>query len=350
MPEGGGFNIWQEYWDNSPLVAGLTGGTWTVLGVRYLGIDANNLPKYEISFKTVYGSQFTRHYSLEGNHFVKAHRDMQFELPKEQAEFRDRVFAMKEAERQRELAELALPRAKEDALLWLTEMTDRGVFDPIMSATLQAQIKHKRSVEEIQRLMTIYGAEGLLPLPEFEEITGDPLGGFPTSLPDGDGGSGSLAPIYVQPDRRVIEDLVKGTMVSLVGTVLDGRLGEVVDLYMSEHKKNFDTLESTIDPSQSVLERIRNTAEYKFVHKNRPASADERTWVSDRLTAAAQGGLTQPLQEDFAIMQAAAAGDVPDVRRGAGVTQTRLSGSSRGTVLENTVNRAASNLFRGVIR
>ncbi len=169
------------------------------------------------------------------------------------------------------------------------------------------------------------------------------LGGF-----GGGGGGGSFGPEYVKPDQRVVEDFVVGTMVQLAGTVLDDELDRIVAVYMTDHRRNFDTLDQTIDPTQSVVEAVRSTTEYKTIHQNRPDSADERTWISDRRKAAAEGGLTISKQEDFAITQATVAGDLPDVEVAGSVAQLQTSGKAEG-VLERRIRNAAQGLF-GVVR
>ena len=179
-----------------------------------------------------------------------------------------------------------------------------------------------------------------------EFIPNDPGAG--TSTGGGIGGGGFVGPTYVAPDRRVVEDYVKGTMVSLVGTVLDDKLDQIVDVYMKDHRRNFDNPQQEIDPGQSVVEAIRSTEDYNQIHKLRPESADERSWIKDRRAAAQQGGLQVDRQEDFARTQAAVGGDVDDVRDAAAVRQTTGSGTTRGTVLEKKVRGAAEALFQGV--
>ena len=183
--------------------------------------------------------------------------------------------------------------------------------------------------------------------PQFEAV-------FDT-MTDGGGGGGGVGfgggftgPVYRAPDERVVEDFVRGQQVSLLGRVDPGRTDRLVDIYFRDHRANFESQDREIDPGASVLEAIRGTEEYQTLHKNRPDSADERQWVSNRITAAQQGGLDLDEQEDFARVQAAVAGDVADVREAAAVQQTASSGSTRGTVLESRVKGVARALFQGV--
>lgn len=165
------------------------------------------------------------------------------------------------------------------------------------------------------------------------------------------GGGGGFEPVYEAPDRRVVEDMVKGTFVSLVGTIPDEALVEQgVNLYMRDHRRDWDTPDREIDPSMSVLEYVRSTEQYQTIHELRPDSEDERSWISDRRAAAAQGGLNLGAQEDFAIEQASIGGDLQDVRTSAAMSQVQTSGSARGTSIEDRMKATATQMFRSVVR
>ncbi len=167
-------------------------------------------------------------------------------------------------------------------------------------------------------------------------------GGF-----SGGGGGGFAGPVYRAPDRRNTQDLVKGMLVSLIGSGFTIYEEEFTDLYMKEDRRNFDSATAAIDPATSVLEAIRNTEEYKTIHKLRPESTDERTWISDRIRAAEFGGLTESLQEEFAITQATVGGDIEDVQRAASVAQFQSSGQAEGG-LERKLRSVAEGLFSQV--
>jgi len=163
----------------------------------------------------------------------------------------------------------------------------------------------------------------------------------------GGGGGGRVGPVYRAPDRRNTEDLVKGMLVSLIGSGFSVYQEEFTDLFMKEDRRNFDSERTAIDPSASVLEAIRGTKEYKTIHKLRPESTDERTWISDRIRAAQFGGLTGSRQEGFAIEQAATGGDIEDVQRAASVAQLQSSGQAEGG-LERKLRSVAESLFSQV--
>lgn len=166
----------------------------------------------------------------------------------------------------------------------------------------------------------------------------------------GGGGGGFAGPVYEAPDRRVVEDYVRGVLVGLVGNIPDeGYVQEFTDVYMKDHRKDFDTPDRVIDPSQSVVEAVRRTNEYQTIHKLRPESEDERSWVATRRGAAEQGGLNTDLQEDFAINQATIGGDVQDVRRAAAVTQLQSTGQAP-SILDNQFREIANSMFQAVRR
>ncbi len=163
------------------------------------------------------------------------------------------------------------------------------------------------------------------------------------------GGGGFAGPVYRAPDRRNTEDFVKGMLVSLIGSGFTIYLEEFTDLFMKEDRRNFDSEREAIDPSTSVLEAIRQTEEYKTIHKLRPEGTDERTWISDRIRAAEFGGLTGSLQEDFAITQATVGGDLEDVQVAASVAQLQTSGRATGTI-ERRMRSVAEGMFAAVRR
>jgi hypothetical protein len=164
----------------------------------------------------------------------------------------------------------------------------------------------------------------------------------------GGGGGGGFEPQYVAPDRRVVEDMVSGMLTSLIGSPDPALLKSMTDLYMKDHRRNFDTETEEIDPAMSVLEGIRNTQQYQTIHELRPETEDERAWIGARVQAAKQGGLNLGRTQDFAIAQATAGGDVQDVARAASMAQTREAGTTRGTLLEGQLKETVTNMFRGM--
>ena len=165
----------------------------------------------------------------------------------------------------------------------------------------------------------------------------------------GGGRAGAVGPVYRAPDRRVIEDQIKGMLVSLLGTVDESLVQEFTNLHMKEDKRNWDSPTETIDPSMSVLEAVRNTSQYKSIHKLRPDSVDERQWISDRRSAALRGGLNTADLEQFAIGSAASGSNLGDVPFSAAVSQFGASGVAP-PLLDEKFRRVATSVFGRVIR
>ncbi len=138
-------------------------------------------------------------------------------------------------------------------------------------------------------------------------------------------------------------------MVSLVGRVSEGQADHLTDLFLREHRRNFDNPSREIDPAQSVVENIRKTGDYKRIHKLRPESVDERDWISERLRETVRGGLQTDQQEDFAIAQATAGGDVKDIAEAAATQQFQVSGQAPD-IIRNEMLEATRAMFAGVVR
>ena len=116
---------------------------------------------------------------------------------------------------------------------------------------------------------------------------------------------GAAAAVYVAPDRGLVEQAIQATLVALVGTSSQARVGLLADLFVGEHRRSFDSRKAVqIDPMDSVMERIRGFAEYKSIHALRPESMNEMTWVSDRRGALLRAGVTPQAAEELAIEQA----------------------------------------------
>lgn len=291
--------------------------------VTYLGNDALNNPMYKLVVVYPDGRVDTVNYALVSGRLVEA--------------------TLSKGARDNPIQERVRLIQTQDK--WLKFLADGHSQNADSAAELTNFIQSwKGTASALDSIMQAELGIGVLSIGKVGIMDADTSG---VDLP-GDGGGGN-APVYVAPDRRVIEDYVKGSMVSLVGTVLDSRVQEITDLYMSDHRRNFDTPDVEIDPGQSVVEAIRQSSEYRTIHQNRPESADERTWISDRRQAALQGGLDIEEQEDFAIVQATAAGDVADVREAAAFSQLSLSGQAPD-FLDRFIGTVANNMFRGVKR
>ena len=164
----------------------------------------------------------------------------------------------------------------------------------------------------------------------------------------GGGGGGALEPIYRAPDKRVVEDIVKGSLISLVGVIPEHLLGPAVEVYMADDFRNWSSETEEINPQQSVLAFIRNTHEYQTVHKLRPKQLDEREWIAQRRQQGERGGLQTDLDQ-FAINQATVGGDLGDVERAAATQQFQKSGKMP-SILDNQFRDIAAAMMARVAR
>jgi hypothetical protein len=134
----------------------------------------------------------------------------------------------------------------------------------------------------------------------------------------------------------------------LLGLAPPGHIEGFTELYMKEHRRNFDTEDQEVEPRQSVLEAIRGTTEYRRIHALRPEGADERTWVGARRQLGERGGLETGLDQ-FAINQATIAGTAEDVERAGAVQQFQKSGQMP-TLLDNQFRQIAEAMSARVAR
>lgn len=133
----------------------------------------------------------------------------------------------------------------------------------------------------------------------------DPAGGD-----SGGGGGGRGGPVYVAPDRRIVEEFVGDKMIVLTGR-RQPELQAVVDAYMRDHRRQWEG--KSVDPQATVLEQIRNSKEYKRIHELRAESADENTWVNQRQDRLTQLGLTSAAAEARGIELAAVGTNLNDI-------------------------------------
>ena len=165
----------------------------------------------------------------------------------------------------------------------------------------------------------------------------------------GGGRGGAIGPVYRAPDRRTIEDQVTGQVANLLGAVDEDFVQEFTNLFMTEDRRNFDSKDKQIDPGTSVVEAIRNTAEYKRIHKLRPDSVDERTWISRRRSLGESGGLAESELEQFGIDQATIGGRVSETAE-AGAVKQFVNTNQAPRILQTKFKQAAADMFSGVVK
>ena len=207
-----------------------------------------------------------------------------------------------------------------------------------------------KDISSIERLTNIIppaaGSAGL-------DTTGSGFGDFGVGASGGGGGGGrgggAIGPVYRAPDRRTIEDQVTGQVTNLLGRANDDFIQEFTNLFMKEDRRNFDSPDKQIDAGTSVIEAIRNTEEYKTIHKLRPDSVDERTWISRRRSLGESGGLAESALEDFGIDQATIGGRVSQTAEAGAVRQFRRTNRAP-RLLQNQYKTVVADMFSGVVK
>jgi hypothetical protein len=332
---------------------------YQVVSIEYLGLDKFGSPIYKIGYRATAGGVFTTGtvgyatYSVvrDPGFTADASAGFKFIAPDSKPPSFETIPGVGDVPFRPPIEdEFAVLRAS--TMEQIANMVGQGFIDFAQGQAWTATVataENESFIIDIQQQLEQARLNAVGSVVEIQPIgsTQDNLTGIFDSLLAGLGGGGPTPPVYVKPDERVIQDFVKGTLVSLVGNIPETMVGRLLDIYMRDHRANFDNPEAQIDPAQSVLEAVRNSALYQQIHKLRPDSVDERTWISDRRAAAQQGGLNVGAQEDFAILQATLGGDLPDVVEAAGVSQLQTSGRAP-SLLDAKLRSAAATLFSGV--
>jgi hypothetical protein len=157
-------------------------------------------------------------------------------------------------------------------------------------------------------------------------------------------GGGRASPTFVKPDKRLVEEAIKARLVALVGSSNPAQLNSLVDVFMSEARRNFDNPKQQIDPMASVDAAIEKTGEFKAIHKLRPESMDKFEWVSDRRGAMIRAGVAPTLAEDLAIKQATVGATVQDATRAGEVNQFQTNSKVLPGFFQSIQNSARSAL------
>lgn len=179
-------------------------------------------------------------------------------------------------------------------------------------------------------------------------LFGDGLGSSGSGSRGG-GGGGGVARQYVGPDRGLVEDWVKGQLIRKVGKADDDRVKMLTEVYLGDDRKNFGIVSGeSIDPKQSVVEKIREFDDYKRIHANRTDAQDEDTWISGQMSALLGAGVSGAEAEKLAInfaqagVSQARAGELSEARRVGNVPSQKLPGFFQN------VQRSLSTVARSV--
>lgn len=182
-----------------------------------------------------------------------------------------------------------------DAMLakWIT---DRGGVFTAGEDELDA-------VADLDSLLAEYGLGGAL---------GGSRGG-------GSRSGGSAVRTYAGPDSGLVEDWVKSKLVTLVGKASGDRIKMLTNEYFTADRKAFGG--ESIDPKQTVLEKIRTFDDYTRIHELRSDAQDEDTWISGQMSQLLNAGVSGQQAEELAIdfaqagVAQARAGELSEARR-----------------------------------
>jgi len=166
-------------------------------------------------------------------------------------------------------------------------------------------------------------------------------------LGGGGGGGGGMGPVYVAPDRRVVEDQAKALQVSLNGNPTAARTKAMADRYMADHRRSWEIGQSggeIIDPNQSMLEMARNYEDTKRIHRLRGNQEDEMTWISQRNQALLQQGLESQDASDRAVVLAQLGTSLANVDAGSYL----LTKGQTSTGMDRRIANAATQVARAL--
>jgi hypothetical protein len=173
-----------------------------------------------------------------------------------------------------------------------------------------------------------------------DQIDFDDMFGF-----SGGGGGGGQDRLFVASDAGLVEDWVRNLLTALVGVADDARVQMLVSIFQADERAQFDG--AAVDPRQSVRERIREFADYKAIHRLRPAHIQEDQWIGRQFAPMEQEGVRLSALTDRAILQAQVG--VSAARAGEAATLSELAGTGRPLPrFMQQMEKAATNTFRRI--
>lgn len=163
---------------------------------------------------------------------------------------------------------------------------------------------------------------------------------------DTSGGGGGFQRIYEAPDRREVTENVKNYLAQVLGDSSNKKLvDQLVDLYMTDHRRSFDNPEAGIRPWFSVKERVRARDDYKNIHKLRPDTVDELDWVTQYQYYIDQAGIPAGLRDMTAVDFATVGASQQAASRASFRIQEQRTGRAQPVFLNN-IRNAVSSLAR----
>ena len=157
----------------------------------------------------------------------------------------------------------------------------------------------------------------------------------------GGGGGGRVGPVYVSPDRGVVEDTVRAMLTGLTGDEPDDLVQKYADMYLAAHKNSWGIQQvggEMEDPNQTVLEAIRGQEDYKRIHASRAPLESETRWISDRMQRLTQLGMESEDADERAVWLAQTGTNLNDIEIGA----AQLGKGRPDISLFNKIEKAAT--------
>lgn len=193
------------------------------------------------------------------------------------------------------------------------------------------------AVQFLQKILGDDGDDGDDGSVSFDDLTDDA---------DEDGGGGyGYGPVYTPPDEALVADGIKGMLIQLLGHADETRLGELVGLYMREHRRAFGG--AAVDPAQAVKDAIRGQDAYKRIHKLRPEQVDETEWISSQAGQLLAAGVRNEAVDERAVLQAQVGTPLAQARQSANIAELQATKRALPEFF-NRFSQAATASFRRV--
>lgn len=298
----------------------------------WVGTDINGRPIYEVAVSNAAGeSASVRRYALDTTstrgfaRFVPAAASLDVEMPSTE------VLVETRNEQTGISPDLSTPIAATMRLLLSGAITDENA---------RAKFAGLGLAPEAINLLLNPPTGGGRPVGWWEDYQlrhfGDQLGATDIPQPESEEsvrasilsaifGSGSGGgPRYQAPDRELVRDSVRGTLIALVGVADPGRIETLTDLYLRDHRRAFSG--ASVDPSQSVRSMIRGYNDYQRLHQLRPDQVDETDWIPSQAARLVSSGVRSSSVDERAMIQAQIGTPLAEAGDAAAISEFQATG------------------------
>jgi len=162
------------------------------------------------------------------------------------------------------------------------------------------------------------------------------------------GGAAPIGPTYIAQDASSLREQVRNYVIASTGTGNIALIDAGIEAYSVADKERFTQRETTtIDPWQTMKEKIRSSTAYKAVHQLRPDSVDEMDWVTKRQTKLRQLGISDVRAEEAGIEAAIAGASNEALEDQANIIQ--LEGTGRLLEAQRQSLKQSANAVLGLV-